>query len=178
MKMFMAVGALMLAASSNLGAQATPEGTRAGAWGAEVSFDGSSDLGAAVLRFRNDRSAWLLGLRALVDYRDPPAEPRTTTSVSGRVGLRSFRAPGSAVRPTIGAGLSAALLRASGGAQRVWQAGAYGELGISRFFGQSFAVGMSSDIHARYLETTSFSGESSTIRVDFDAVRLTATIIF
>lgn len=178
MRIFTAAGILVLAASSTLGAQATPEGPRAGAWGTEVSFDGASGLGAAILRFRNDRTAWLLGFGALVDYRDPPLTPRTTTSVSGRLGMRSFRVPGSVVRPTIGAGVSAAFLRTSGGDQKNWQAGAYGELGISRFFGQSFAAGMTSDIHARYMETTSPSGGTSTIRVDIDAVRLIATIVF
>jgi len=177
MKMFTAVAALTLAASPNLGAQATPQGPRAGAWGAEVSFDASSpDLAAAVLRFRNERSAWLLGFATAADYRDPPAEPRTTTSVSARVGLRSFRSPGSAVRPTIGAGVLGGVLRASGGVHRAWSAGVYGELGMSRFFGESFALGMSSDVQIRLSDQ---QGEgNSVVRFTFDAVRLVAMVVF
>ena len=167
---------LVLAVSPTLEAQSTPYGLRGGAWGAEVSFDASNpDLNAAILRFRNDRSAWLLGFGTAVEYRDPPAEPRTTTSVGARAGLRSFRSPGSVVRPTIGAGVFGALNRASGGAHHVWAAGAYGELGVSRFFGESFALGMSSDVHLRHFAQR---GGHSFTRFTFDAVRLVATVVF
>jgi hypothetical protein len=177
MKMSRAVIVLLLATSPNLGAQVTPEGPRAGAWGAEVGFDASSpDLAAAVLRFRNDRSAWLLGFGTRVEYRDPPAAPRTMTSMNARLGLRSFRSPGSAVRPTVGAGLVGSVVRASGGVPYAWSAGVYGELGVSRFFGENFAVGMSSDVHLRHSDQ---QGQSdSVLRFTFDVVRLVATVVF
>ena len=176
MRMSGAVALLVLAMSPTLRAQAAAEGLRAGAWAAEMSFDASSPgFDAAILRFRNDRSAWLLGLRVNVEYRDPPAEPRTASTVGLRVGVRSFKSPESAVRPTLGAGLSGTLIHASSGS-RAGEAGAYGELGLSRFFGESFAVGMSSDVFLRYAKPSNQG--PSVVRFGLDAVRLVAMIVF
>ncbi len=183
-KLMTGVGLLLLGSASIVGAQTGGQGPRAGAWGAEISMSASTDLGAALLRFRDDRSAWLFGLDATVDHQDFgddedlfPNENRTSISIGGRAGLRLIRSPGSAVRPIVGAGVLARTTQVSH-VQRSWDAGVYGEIGLSRFFAESFSVGMTSDLQLRYSQSRSITTRSTGVRLSLDAVRVGATIVF
>ena len=172
-----AVAALMLVASE-LDAQAPSSVPRAGSWAAEASVSSSvTGAGGALLRFRNDRSAWLLGLNAQVSHRDFGPINSTASAVSARLGLRSLRAPGSPTRPIVGGGIRGSFQRSGGSS--LWEAGLYGEFGVTRFFGQSFSLGAVSELQARRAETTSDDEPSqSTTRVLFDAVRIVGTVYF
>jgi hypothetical protein len=186
MQRIAALGILLVAIPLHLEAQEAAPGPRAGAWGAELSFDGDNALGAALLRFRNDRSAWTLGLQG--DYRKrgddafsetgvPLILERTDVQVDARLGFRSFGSPGSAIRPTFGGGVLGAIAQASG-QQKLWEVGLYGELGISRFFGPNFSLGVLSDLQVRRAARSIGDSDSTDWRVGFDAVRVAATVVF
>ncbi len=184
MKMFAAAGALLTVMSLPLGAQAGTSGPRAGAWGAEISFNAAlGDLTGGVLRFRNDRSAWVLGLAATTEHRktDGPDEffdrSEALIGVTTRLGMRSLGRPGSDVRPILGGGLLGRISQARN-EQRLWEAGAYGEFGLARFFGQSFSLGLTGDVHVRYQEQRFDELKLTSIRGGFDSARVTATVIF
>jgi hypothetical protein len=187
MKMTTLVGMLLVATSTGLGAQAAASGPRAGAWAGEVNFDGGTpDIGGAILRFRNDRSAWLFGLAAAVERNEPDNEPgdpfpdedQTLIGINGRFGLRSYRSPGSSVRPIVGGGITARTNQITG-IQRYWDAGVYGEFGIARFFGENFSISAGSDISLRRAQSRNIIGDRSVeTRLGLDGVRLSATVIF
>ena len=185
MRISTAVGALLFGASSVLGAQAASTGPRAGAWGAEVTFNSSAgELGGGILRFRSDQSAWILGLDASVDRTRQdndegffPDETRTTVGVTARLGTRSLRAPGSVIRPIVGGGIVGRMAQLSG-LQRSWEAGIYGEFGVSRFFGESFSLGMTSDVQLRYAERRVRSARETGMRLSFDAIKVGAMVVF
>jgi len=179
-----AISTLLLSLSTSLAAQSTAAGPRAGAWGAEVSFDASApEFGGALLRFRNDRSAWLVGLNASVTRRGSdgalfnPDLEGTFVGVGARLGFRSLRSPGSATRPIVGGGILGTLTQFSS-TSRQWDAGVYGELGITRFFGQSLSAGVTSDLQLRRTERTFSNQRMIDTRIGFDAVRVAATVIF
>jgi len=98
--------------------------------------------------------------------------------VGMRFGLRSYRSPGSAVRPVVGAGIIGTYSE-TGGFSKFWAGGAYGEFGIARFFGPSLNIGAVADVQIRHGETTS-GGDRKLVetRIGFDGIRLNATIIF
>jgi len=173
MKMTTAISALLLGLSPNLNAQATASGPRAGAWGAEVSF--GADAGGALLRFRNNRSAWLLGLSAQVA--DQTQDDATLAVVGARLGVRSLRSPGSPTRPIVGGGLVGSISQ-FGSNQKSWDAGLYGELGIARFFGESFSVGATAELQVRRAERRFLSQRSTETGVVFDLVRVAAAVYF
>ena len=174
MKMITATGfLLLLAISSTLNAQAPASGPRAGAWGAEASFGG--DAGGALLRFRNDRSAWLLGLNAQVAHEKE--QDRALVVVDARLGVRSLRSPGSSTRPIVGGGIVGGHSQSTG-SQRFWDAGLYGELGIARFFGTSVSLSAISELELRRAEYRFGSQRSTQTRINFDAVRVAAAVYF
>ena len=173
MKMTTAISALLLGLSSDLNAQATVSGPRAGAWGAEVSFGGAT--GGALLRFRNDRSAWLLGLAGQVAHEG--RDDATLAVVGARLGIRSLRSPGSATRPIVGGGIVGSISQ-FGSNQKSWDAGLYGEFGIARFFGESFSVGATSELQARRTERRFLSQRSIETGIVFDVVRVVAAVYF
>ena len=187
MKMLTTVFALVLVASSNLGAQATPEGPRAGAWGAEVGFDvNNPGAGAALVRFLSDRSALLLGLGGSFSDREIMflggggegfTMDRRMVHVDARLGYRAFRSPGSAVRPIAGGGILGSMEQTTGLAHS-WTAGAYGELGIMRFFGPSFSVGATAELQVRRTAYRADHLDPVDFRIGFDAVRIAAMVVF
>ena len=160
-----------------------PSGTRAGAWAAEVSFSGpSTPTTGSILRFRSDRSAWLLGLTAAVgmlDTENPVGfeEDVTATRIGLRLGIRSLRSPGSATRPTLGFGILGQHAVPTDNL-RDWSAGAYTEFGVTRFFGSSFSLGALADLQLLYAERRFGNTEVSEVRLTFDTVRLAATVYF
>ena len=173
MKIATLIGVMLVVLSSSLGAQADPAGPRAGAWAAEVNFTGGT--GAALLRFRNDRSAWLLGLDAQVAHESQ--QDRNLVVVGARFGARSLRSPGSPTRPIIGGGILGSHTQATG-SQRSWDAGLYGEVGIARFFGASFSVGATSELQLRRSERRLFGQRSTQISAAFNVVRVAAAVYF
>ena len=181
MKLIAVIASVCLAVPATLCAQDAANGPRAGAWGGEVGFDvDNAGLGGAVLRFRNDRSAWVLGLDGSVsrEKRDSFFEDEVTGgSAMGRLGFRSFRSPGATVRTILGAGIIASTLHL-GGIQRSWQAGVYGEFGVSRFFAPNFSVGLLSDLQLTHGERRGGTATMTETRLGFDALRMTATVIF
>ena len=186
MRILGAVAGLLLATSAALEAQEAT-GPRAGAWAAEGSFTPTApDVGGLLLRFRNDRSAWLFGLDVSASEREPVLsfeggqvvmDDVRTVIVGARFGLRSLRSPGVPVRPLVGAGILGTISQITG-RQHSWSAGAYGEVGISRFFGPSFSVGAISELQARRFEQRAGELRPTEFRIDFEIVRFTATVIF
>jgi hypothetical protein len=186
MQRITALGMVLLAVPLHLNAQETPPGPRAGAWGAEVSFDGDNALGGALLRFRNDRFAWTVGLEGSYLKRGVGAIDETGTpfiidqahvEVGARLGFRSFGSPASAIRPTMGGGILGTIAQSSG-QQNLWEAGVYGELGVSRFFGPSFGLGALADLQVRRTARSIRDSDSTDWFVGFDAVRVAATVVF
>ena len=187
MKTIGAACVLLLVTSPSIAAQSAPGGPRAGAWGAQASIGAAGpDLGGAILRFRNDRAAWLFGLDGSFSQReavfhtafgDSFTRDIRTVTAGARVGYRAFRSPGSATRPIIGGGILGSILQVTD-AQHGWGAGVYGELGISRFFGPSFSVGTTAELQARRLEVRIGERRSPETRIGFNAVRLAAMVIF
>ena|SRR5688500_9598374 len=181
MKLASAV-ALLLAVPTTLIAQADSAGPRAGAWAAEVTFGGSaSGAGGTLLRFRTDRSAWLLGLTAQVARRDRNEpfddEDGTHGAVGARLGLRSYRSPGSALRPVVGVGILGTL-NAIGGNQEFWDAGIYGEMGAMRFFGPSVSLGATAEVQVRHAVQRFSTQRITETGLAFDAVRVHAAVYF
>lgn len=180
------VAALLGSLSSATAAQEAA-GPRAGGWAAEVNFSGFVGTpSGSLLRFRSDRSAWVVGLTASVGQRDTENtgsdEDETTTSVGIRAGVRSLRSPGSATRPTLGFGILGQH-SVAGQDSRNWAAGAYTEFGVTRFFGSSFSLGAFADLELRYSETRIGGGlgpdpRLTELRLTLDAVRVAATVYF
>lgn len=187
MKMFTTVGTLMFAVASTVGAQTVPEGPRPGAWGAEVGFDvNNPGAGATLLRFFTDRSALLFGLSGSFSDRETVffggggtafTQDRRTVDVRARLGYRAFRSPGSAIRPIVGGGILGSISQTTG-LLHSWGAGAYGELGVMRFFGQNFSVGATAELQAQRTVQSAGDADPTEIRIGFDAVRIGAMVVF
>ena len=187
MKMTAAACALFLVTSPTIAAQSAPEGPRPGAWGAEASVDvGGPAAGGSVLRFLSNRSAVLFGLSAMVSERDVFfqggdgtvfLEDRRTVNVGARLGYRAFRSLGSRVRPIVGGGIVGSVTQVTN-FQHLWSAGAYGELGVTRFFGANFSLGATSELRAQRTEYRAGDRRPMEIRVEFDAVRIAAMVVF
>jgi hypothetical protein len=182
MRITVAVGVALLGMSTISRAQVAQAGPRPGAWGAEVTVSsGATGAGANLLRFRNDRTAWLLGFNAQASKQETTLFSGATYetggwSVAPRVGIQSLRSPGSTLRPLVGGGILGSFQRRGG--DNIWSAGVYGEFGVTRFFGESFSLGAVSEVQLRRFEQE--AGESKLVesRVAFDAVRLVAAIYF
>jgi hypothetical protein len=184
MRTVVAVAALLILTPLNLAAQAAAAGPRPGAWAGDFAFSaGTATAGAALLRFRSDRSSWLLGLNAThstEEIEDDGEETgETTVAIATRLGLRSLRGSGP-TRPTIGGGIVGGYSKTSSD-RRAWDAGVYLEFGVTRFFGESFSLGALADLAVRRFDLRidePFSARGTETRIQFDAVRINATVYF
>jgi hypothetical protein len=180
MKSTALLGSLLIVVPTCVVAQVDSAGPRAGSWAAEVSFGGTViGGGAAVLRFRNDRSAWLLGLNAQIARRDQgdPFGDGTVGGAGARIGIRTLRSPGARLRPIVGGGILGSYTRVTV-TQEAWDVGVYGELGVARFFGESFSLGGTSELQLRRL-VRRFGGQRGTeTGLALEAVRVRATVYF
>lgn len=121
---------------------------RAGSWGAETDLQNDVN----VLRFRSTTSAWLIGFSAFYFRQDEEGSSGLegeATSVALRLGLRSYRAPASRVRPFLGL---AGILGFADDAvsERTWLVGGQFETGAHYFFTSHVSLGTSFDLRLLY----------------------------
>ena len=139
---------------------------RRGQWGAEVDVVSEySNLG--LLRFRSDRSAWLLRVgfygaseRSEYDYADDTLDVERETvdaTVSIAAGLRRYRpiAPRAAAYTTVGLTAGGDRYRfeytdAQGSERWGWNAGAFGELGGTWIVTRNLSLGAAWSVRASY----------------------------
>lgn len=155
-------------------AQAPGEAPAAGTWGAEGVVAGGGGGASSLLRFRNDRSAWVFGF-GLESMREEFNGATTRfTSVGLRAGLRRYQPAGRAIRPfnTMGVGVD----RLSGSAD-LWQAGVFGDMGAAYFFSRHASVGASGDARVLFGRRSGPPTATST-RVSISGPRILGTVYF
>lgn len=136
---------------------------RAGAWGAELVYGGTS--AASLLHFSTPTRAWLLGIAgyAASEHQDVPfpggytTDTRLDGGVWGRVGARWWGGDRtSRIRPLTGLGLTGGIFGSP--SRRSWNAGVYGELGAGYFFSPHLSLSASGELLAAHSRDRSASG--------------------
>jgi hypothetical protein len=160
----LAVALVTAAPTVNAQAVADVIGPRAGSWGAEATYGGTS--AATLLHFSSPSAAWLVGVafnvaRETADNYNfagtPTTESRDYGSVNARVGRRWWSGDASArLRPLTGIGLTGGL--GSYPFEKAWNAGGYGELGATYFFSPHVSLGASGELSLGYQQNRRSSG--------------------
>ena len=168
------------------GSPAFAQDTRpvAGTWGVEAGTFSQASL----LRFRSERTAWVLGAFASFRHeteetQEPLIAPTSTTedrvAVSLRLGLRRYRDSGERIRPFTT--LSAVVGYDSYTFGDGIQAGGAGELGAAYFFSPHVSLGGSGELTAmyhRFSRDGAFPSDRRGFSLNFSGVRLLGAVYF
>ncbi len=189
---------LILGAPLGLAAQSTDSlPFRAGQWGAE--FSASQSFGSAgLLRFRSNRSAWLLDVSASIRSGTRTGNLTTTdrSSVDLRVGPRWYRPIGARLLQFASVGPSVSYLSEesnAGSVQQVYQLdqhstafGLFGELGAAWLVTPQLSLGAAWQARAGYARVTTDQsvqgfdghGKASQTFADLGTVTLRVSLYF
>jgi hypothetical protein len=161
-------------------ANAQTDGPKAGTWAAEAS----SGPSASLLKFRNDRSAWVFGINATYLQEDSEATPPTpfdqdVTMIQARLGLRRYGVARDRMRPF--STLSGIVGYQDLSFQKAWEVGAAAEVGAAWFFSPHVSLGAAGDVSLTYGKGERDFGtpeKFTTITAQFSGFRLVGAVYF
>jgi hypothetical protein len=161
-----------------------PSSPIAGTWAGELGFgDGTT---GTLLRFRSPTSAWTIGARLSIAQRSEEGggfgdDDETSIATEARLGLRSYRGGGNAVRPLLGFGLFGSYAEPAS-STRSWAAGLFSEFGAVRFFGPSLSLGALAEARLGFGENRLDGGVISTrtnsTTLSIGGLRVVGTVYF
>jgi hypothetical protein len=165
-------------------ANAQTDGPKAGTWAAEAS----SGPSASLLKFRNDKSAWVFGITALYQQENEEPTPpgvslgQDVTLVQARLGFRRYGLARDRMRPF--STISGIVGYEDFGVQKGWQVGAAAEVGASWFFSPHVSMGAAGDLSLTYGKADRDFGfgtpatKITTITAQFSGFRLLGAVYF